>query len=108
MARLPTASFWENARTVASGLCVPGAFADYLILKVLYESKGSAIAVDDARILSDMKELARVEGAMVCPEGAATLSGLRGLLKQGVIRRSETVLLLNTGSGYKYTELFLP
>lgn len=106
--RQSVSTFWENAQTVASGLRVPKAFADYLILKVLYESGGTAIAVDDSEIISDMKYLSRTEGIFACPEGAATLSALRLLLVRGFVQPSETVLLLNTGSGYKYTELFVP
>ena len=100
-------TFWEDARTVASGLRVPKAFADYMILKVLYESGGFAVAVDDGEIISDMNYLARTEGIFACPEGAATLTALRALAAKKLVRESETVLLLNTGSGYKYTELFV-
>jgi len=97
---------WDNAKTIASGLRVPKAFADHLILKVLYESGGAAVAVDDDAIVQDMKHLALVEGLFVCPEGAATLSGLRRLVERGLVGQDNSILLLNTGSGYKYAELF--
>lgn len=104
--REKTSTFWENAKTIASGLRVPKAFADNLILKVLYESNGIAIAVDDREITADMKEIARDEGIFICPEGAATVSALKKLLKEEKIAPTESVLLLNTATGYKYGELY--
>lgn len=104
--RETVSAFWENAKTIASGLRVPKAFADYLILKILYESDGLAIAVDDREILSDMKAAAHDEGLFLCPEGAATISAARRLVREGKITSGERVLLLNTATGYKYPELF--
>jgi threonine synthase len=100
--------FWDNAQTCASGLRVPKAFADTLILKALYESKGTAVAVADAEILADMRHVAAREGMFLCPEGAAAVSATRTLAQQGVIAASDTVVIFNTGMGYKYTELFPP
>ena len=96
---------WQNADTLAAGLRVPAAFGDYLILKVLRESGGGALTVTDEEILSYMREVAALEGMVVCPEGAATAAALEKLLAQGAVLDSETVLLLNTGSGLKYLEL---
>ena len=96
---------WPNATTIADGLRVPGPFADYLILQAIRETGGTALAVEDADMVDAMYELATEEGIIVCPEGAATLVGLKELLETGFISRDETVVLLNTGSGYKYLDL---
>jgi threonine synthase len=104
--RQQVSRFWENAKTIASGLRVPKAFADHLILKVLYESKGVAVAIDDEEIIPDMRMIARMEGLFLCPEGAATVSAARRLLQDGTVTAKERVLLLNTATGYKYTELY--
>lgn len=96
--------FWQNARTVASGLRVPKSFADHLILKALYESRGTAVAVSDASIMDAQHELARLEGIFAAPEGAATLAALRELTRQGWIQPEERIVLFNTGSGLKYLD----
>ena len=96
---------WPNATTIADGLRVPGPFADYLILQAIRETGGTALAVEDADMVDAMYELATEEGIIACPEGAATLVGLKELLETGFINRDETVVLLNTGSGYKYLDL---
>ena len=96
---------WENARTVADGLRVPHPFADYLILRAIRETGGTALAVEDQDMVDGMHELAATEGVVACPEGAATLAGLKRLMKDGFIERGENVILLNTGSGYKYMHL---
>ena len=98
--------FWENATTSASGLRVPKAFADSLILKALYESGGTALAVPDQEILADMNYVALTEGIFLCPEGAAAVAALRHLITKGFVNISDKVLVFNTGSGYKYSELF--
>ena len=100
-----TAEFWTNAQTVASGLRVPKAFADELILSALAESHGTAVSVTDDELLADMKLAAEIEGILLCPEGAAGISALRYLLKNGFVQEHETVLLFNTGTGYKYLEM---
>ncbi|MGH2566936.1 MAG: threonine synthase [Bacteroidota bacterium] len=97
--------FWENAQTIASGLRVPKAFADHLILKVLYESGGLAIAVRDDEIVDAVREIAMKEGLFICPEGAATLVALKELLREKKIAPTESVLLFNTGAGIKYPEV---
>ena len=93
---------WEDAHTVAAGLRVPRVFADRLILRVLRESKGLAVAVSDEEILAAQAEMARTEGVFPSPEGAATLAALRRLLAQGAVAPHERVVLFNTGSGLKY------
>jgi len=99
------APFWENANTMAAGLRVPKALGDFLILRAIRESGGVAIAVSDEEILSAISELAESEGIFACPEGAATVAGLRKLLKAGLVSPDERVVLFNTGSGLKYPEI---
>ena len=96
---------WTNAATIADGLRVPGPFADYLILQAIRETGGTALAVEDSDMVDAMYELATTEGIIACPEGAATLVGLKKLLAQGVLGPDESIVLLNTGSGYKYLDL---
>ena len=96
------AEFWQGAETVAAGLRVPGPFADRLILRALRESAGAAVAVNDQEILLAQSEMARREGILAAPEGAACLAGLKVLLERGWIQRHERVVLFNTGSGLKY------
>ena len=100
-----TSEIWENATTLADGLRVPHPFADYLILQSLRETGGTALAVEDHEMVAGMHELAAKEGVIACPEGAATLVGLKRLIKEGQIEPGMSVILLNTGSGYKYLHL---
>lgn len=97
--------FWLNAHTQASGLRVPKSFADRIILSIIYESSGSAIAVSDNIIFESQREIARREGLFVAPEGAATLAALKELIRQKWIAPDERILLLNTGSGLKYLDV---
>lgn len=96
--------FWQGARTQASGLRVPKPFADRLILQALRDSGGLALAVADEEIMAAQRLLAEREGIFAAPEGAATLAGLIALRHQGLVKKGEQVLLLNTGSGLKYLE----
>ena len=100
--KITTSKDYKGRPTFANGLAVPKPFAEKLIQKVLRESNGTALAVSDAEIKSAMKEMATLEGLLVCPEGAALLPALQKLLASGEIDRDESVLLLNTGSAYKY------
>ena len=93
---------WENAQTIATGLCVPKSFADQLILKDIRASNGTAVSVSDHEITHWQQRLAQKEGIFACPEGAATIAGLDKLIKQGAIRQDESIVLFNTGSGLKY------
>jgi threonine synthase len=104
-ARAPKSEFWEGAATAASGLRVPKAFADHLILEALYESGGTAVAVSDAGAIAAMERAARTEGVLLCPEGAAALAALPALAASGFLRGPEKVVVFNTGSGYKYAEI---
>lgn len=96
--------FWENAQTCAFGITVPKALGDFLVLDAVYKTDGCAVSVSDADLLKAESMLAAIEGAFVCPEGAATLTAAMQLSETGWIKPDETVLLLNTGAGIKYPE----
>lgn len=96
--------FWEQAGTVAFGINVPKALGDFLVLEALYETGGCAVAMGDADILTEQKQIALTEGLYICPEGAATVAAARKLREEGWIRSDEVVVALNTGSGIKYPE----
>ena len=100
-----SADEYPNASTDAAGLRVPAVFADYIILKVLRETGGAAIAVSDQEMVDAMTEMGAAEGVFAAPEGAATLVGLKKLIDQNFLTGSETIILMNTGSGYKYMNL---
>lgn len=93
---------WENATTVASGIRVPAAVGDFLILDAVRESNGFAIAVDDDDILARRKEVAEGEGLLLCPEGAATYAAYRKALREKRIKATDRVVLFNCASGLKY------
>src|SRR5262249_10621497 len=93
---------WSQASTVAFGLTVPKALGDFLVLDALYAHGGIAIAVEDEALLADQRQVARLEGCFVCPEGAACFTAVRQLRQSGWLSASETVVVLNTGSGLKY------
>ena len=97
-----TARPWESADTIAAGIRVPHALGDFLILRAIRETDGTAIAVPDEAILESQKELAEKEGIIAAPEGAATLAALRVALARGDVDKDERVVLFNTGSGLKY------
>jgi threonine synthase len=100
-----TAGTWENAHTVADGLRVPRAIADFLILRTIRESGGTAVSVSDQEMVADMKEIGRLEGISCAPEGAACLGAVRKLVAGGKIKKHETVVLFNTGGALKYLDL---
>jgi threonine synthase len=93
---------WQDAHTVAAGMRVPAAVGDFLILRAVRESGGAAVAVEDEALLEDQRELARNEGIFPCPEGAATLTALKQLLREGKVDAKEKVVLFNTGNAIKY------
>ena len=97
---------FENAATIASGLRVPKAIGDFLILDAIRESGGAAIAVTDTELIEGARELARTEGIFASPEGGACVPALRNLLARGDVKPEERVLLFNTGSGIKYLDAF--
>jgi threonine synthase len=97
---------FENAATVASGLRVPKAVGDFLILDALRASRGAAVAVSDEELLAAVGEIGAAEGLFVAPEGAACLPALRKLIERGEVGEDERVVLFNTGAGVKYLESF--
>jgi threonine synthase len=101
----PVAEMWQNAQTLAAGLRVPKPYADYIILDILRQSHGTAIAVSDQQIFEAVEEWASKEGVFAAPEGAASLAAYKILLAQGFLRRTDKVVLFNTGSGLKYIDV---
>jgi threonine synthase len=97
---------FPNAATVASGLRVPRAIGDFLILDVLRESGGTAVAVTDDELIAATREIGAAEGVFCAPEGAACLPALRKLIEAGQVSSDERVVLFNTGAGVKYLETF--
>ena len=97
---------FQNAATVASGLRVPKAIGDFLILDAIRESGGTAITVTDEELIEGARELARTEGIFAAPEGGACVPALRKLLARGDVKPEEKVVLFNTGSGIKYLDVF--
>ncbi|QHS23373.1 threonine synthase [Virgibacillus sp. MSP4-1] len=96
--------FWNDSSTLAFGINVPKALGDFLVLDALYDTDGSAVAVDDQAILDEQEKIAGMEGSFVCPEGAATFVAIRKLREEGWIGQKETVVGLNTGAGIKYPD----
>lgn len=99
-----TAEMWPNAQTLAAGLRVPKAYADFIILDIIRKSEGTAIAVSDDDIMSGVNEMATNEGIFPAPEGGAALAAYKKLVESGFLSASERVVLFNTGSGYKYLD----
>lgn len=100
------ADVWEGAATIADGLRVPGAVGDFLILRTLRESNGTAIAVSDDEIIDAANLIGNTQGLFVSPETGATLVAFNHLREQGWIDDKETVILFSTGSGHKYAHLW--
>ena len=96
------APLWENAETVAAGIRVPVAVGDFLILRAVRESGGFAIAIEDEEIMQAHAEMARREGLLLCPEGAATYAAWRRALADGRVGRDERAVLFNCATGLKY------
>jgi threonine synthase len=97
---------FPNAQTRASGLRVPKAIGDFLMLRILRESGGGAIAIDDDEMIWVTREVGGAEGLFIAPEGAACFAALRSLIDSGTIKRGEHVVVFNTGSGIKYLECY--
>lgn len=102
----PNATEYQGQATIANGLAVPRPFAESMMLEVLANSNGLALAVSENDISNSVKEMAATEGLLVAPEGAALLAALKQLLHSGHVKDSEKILLLNTGSCYKYLDSF--
>src|SRR5215470_11038031 len=93
---------WEDAHTIAAGIRVPQAVGDFLILRAVRESKGFAIAVTDEKISAALNEVAREEGLLLCPEGAATYAAYQQSLADGRVTKNDRVMLFNCATGLKY------
>jgi len=103
-----TSTKWEGAATVAQGIRVPKALGDFLVLEAVRATGGTCIAVPDADTLWGLEQISRLEGAFICPEGAALVGATRSLLASGWVQPAEQVLLLNTGAGIKYPDIMRP
>jgi threonine synthase len=101
-----TSKMWPDAHTLAAGLRVPKAYGDFIILDIVRKSGGTAIAVSDDAIMAAVKEMASVEGIFPAPEGGAALAAYQQLLASGFLTANDRVVLFNTGSGYKYLDVF--
>jgi threonine synthase len=100
------AAEFPDAHTCASGLRVPKAIGDFLMLRILRQSGGGAVSVDDTEMIRLTREIGASEGLFVAPEGAACFAGLEILLKSGKIASDERIVIFNTGSGIKYLECY--
>lgn len=100
--------FWQNASTLQQGTRVPKALGDFLVLKGVRETGGTAIAVEDDAAMWGLQTLAKQEGFFICPEGAALVAAARDLRQQGVLKATDRVVLLNTGAGIKYPDVLTP
>jgi len=101
-----TAAEFSDAHTIASGLRVPKAIGDFLILNILRQSKGGAVAVDDEEMIRVARDVGSKEGLFVCPEGAACFAAFKSLHRAGKVGSGEQVVIFNTGSGIKYLECY--
>jgi threonine synthase len=99
------AEFFQGAHTLAAGIRVPSALGDFLVLDAVRSSGGTCVSVADDEILETWKRLSRAEGALICPEGAAAVKAARLIKDTGLVSPGDSVLILNTGAGMKYTEL---
>jgi threonine synthase len=100
------AESFPNAATVAAGLRVPAAVGDFMMLKAVRESRGTALTISDDELLEGVRELSRHQGIYACPEGGAVWKAAQRLLESGWLRADEEIVLFNTGSGLKYNHLF--
>jgi threonine synthase len=96
---------FPNAATFASGLRVPKPYGDYILLDVVRKSQGTVVALSDQQLLASLRDWASKEGILLSPEGAASRAAYDHLLETGFLKRSDRVVLFNTGSGNKYTDV---
>ena len=96
------APLWQDAHTIAAGIRVPVAVGDFLILRAVRESGGTAIAVEDDHIMQIRDDIARKDGVLLCPEGAATAAAYQQAREQGLVSPDETAVLFNCATGLKY------
>lgn len=98
-------TMWQNAATFAAGLRVPKPYGDYIMLEILKDSGGIAVSLPDETILASLKDWAKHEGVFLSPEGATATAAYDHLLATGFLKPSDRVVLFNTGSGLKYTDV---
>ena len=96
------AEYWQDAETEASGIRVPAAIGDFLILRTVRESGGFAIAVSDEEIMAARDRIGRQDGLLLCPEGAATYVAWENALAEGLVSKDDRIVLFNTATGLKY------
>jgi len=96
---------FPNARTVADGLRVPKAIGDFLVLRAVRESGGTALSVTDAAMIAGMRQIGSLEGISAAPEGGAALQAIKMLVRDGLIKPTESVVLFNTGGALKYLDV---
>jgi threonine synthase len=99
---------WEGAHTLAHGIRVPSALGDFLILRALRDSHGAAVAVSDEEIIQGVKDASAAEGMFMAPEGGACVAALRKLKASGHVSADDTVVIFNTGTGFKYVDNMAP
>jgi threonine synthase len=102
------APMWENATTHAHGLRVPKAIGDFLMLRALRESKGAGVAVSEREIIQGVKDASAAEGMFMAPEGGACVAALTKLTAAGQLGPDDSVVVFNTGTGFKYVENMTP
>ena len=96
------ADYWEDAETISSGIRVPSALGDFLILNAIRESGGFAISVTDEETLEIQNEIGTRDGLLLCPEGAATVAAYRNALESGMVDSNQLAVMFNTATGLKY------
>jgi threonine synthase len=99
---------WKDPKTAASGLRVPKAYGDYIILDILRASGGKAVAVSDEDTFASLRDWAANEGILLSPEGAAATAAYAQLIASGDLKKSDRVVIFNTGAGLKYTDVIAP
>ena len=102
------APMWENAHTLAHGLRVPKALGDFLILRAMRESHGAGVAVSEAEIIQGVRDGGEAEGLFMAPEGGACVTALRKLKATGHLSPDDTIVVFNTGTGFKYVDNMAP
>jgi threonine synthase len=102
------AAMWDHAATIADGLRVPKAIGDFLILRAVRQSGGTAVSVSDQSMVDGMIEIGSTEGISAAPEGGAALAAVKQLVQNGTIQRQDTVVLFNTGGALKYLDVLNP
>jgi threonine synthase len=101
-----SSEFWHDAHTIASGLRVPKALGDFLVLRAIRDSGGTAVSVSDQEMMDAALLLARCEGIFPAPEGGACVAAAKRLIASGFLKPEEVIVILNTGSGLKYLEAY--